>query len=142
MAGDGLEERPPKYAQDLDLSNLGMQEDPQKLLQEHRKPSSIDSDDIHSATVIGKPVPASKEVSTELNVDGQISNADYLENPTSRPESSLSHRSKPEHWHPSDRPDPEYVQAVLSPFFHADLSYEYDPTVAQLRLKRAFHQQD
>lgn len=76
------------------------------------------------------------------NNELEIPNADDLDNPPSRPESASSHQSKPDEWHPSDRPDPEYVQRMLAPFFQGDPFEPYDSGAALHRIKRAFHQQD
>lgn len=76
------------------------------------------------------------------NNELEIPNADDLDNPPSRPESASSHRSKPDEWRPSDRPDPEYVQRMLSPFFQGDPFEPYDSGAGLHRIKRAFHQQD
>ena len=59
-----------------------------------------------------------------------------------RPESTSSHRSKPEDWYPTDRPDPEYVYSMLCPFFQRDFHSPPSLPESRLRILRAFHQQD
>ena len=61
---------------------------------------------------------------------------------SSRRGSVSSHQSKPDEWHPSDQPDPDYVRSMLSPYFEGDPFEPSDPYTSIHRLKRAFRQQD
>ncbi|CAI6292946.1 unnamed protein product [Periconia digitata] len=71
-----------------------------------------------------------------LNVD------DDLSRPPSRTESVSSHRSKPDDWRPYDTPNPGWVRDMLLPLFNRDPFVDVAETNPDLRIKRAFHQQD
>ena len=57
-------------------------------------------------------------------------------------QSVSSHRSKPDDWRPFDRPDSNYVQAMLAPFFKCNPYDMPQPADCEHRFKRAFHQAD
>ena len=67
---------------------------------------------------------------------------DDLPRPPSRAETFSSHKSKPEDWQPYDTPNPEWVRGMLLPLFNRDPFMEMAETEPDLRIKRAFHQQD
>ncbi|KAF2434248.1 hypothetical protein EJ08DRAFT_497519 [Tothia fuscella] len=71
-----------------------------------------------------------------------LPNADDFDKTSSRPESVSSHRSEADDWHPSDRPDSEYVQAMLSRIFQGDPFEPHVPEESLHRITRAFHQAD
>lgn len=60
----------------------------------------------------------------------------------SRPSSALSHRSKPDYWHPSNRPDPSYVLKMLSSLFDTDFASKPAADQSRIRIMRAFNQRD
>lgn len=65
-----------------------------------------------------------------------------LPRPPSRAETFSSHKSKPEDWQPYDTPNPEWVRGMLLPLFNQDPFMEMAETEPDLRIKRAFYQQD
>jgi hypothetical protein len=67
---------------------------------------------------------------------------DDVSRPPSRTESTSSHRSKPEDWRPYDTPNAAWVRDMLLPLFDRDPFVDVAETNPDLRIKRAFHQQD
>ncbi|KAF2437467.1 hypothetical protein P171DRAFT_183392 [Karstenula rhodostoma CBS 690.94] len=67
---------------------------------------------------------------------------DDMSRPPSRTESISSHRSKPDDWRPYDTPNPAWVRDMLLPLFNRDPFLDSADTDQDLRIKRAFHQQD
>jgi hypothetical protein len=65
-----------------------------------------------------------------------------LSRPPSQTESISSHRSKPDDWRPYDTPNPAWVRDMLLPLFNRDPFVDVAETDPDLRIKRAFHQQD
>lgn len=69
-------------------------------------------------------------------------NLDDASRPPSRGESIGSHGSKPDDWRPYDMPNPEWVRLMLLPLFNRDPFMVSTKAGSDLRIKRAFHQQD
>jgi hypothetical protein len=67
---------------------------------------------------------------------------DDVSRPPSRTESISSHRSKPDDWRPYDTPNPAWVRDMLLPLFNRDPFLNLAEADLDLRIKRAFHQQD
>lgn len=65
-----------------------------------------------------------------------------LSRPPSRTESISSHRSMPDDWRPYDTSNPGWVRSMLLPLFNRDPFLEISQTNPDLRIMRAFHQQD
>ncbi|PVI08362.1 hypothetical protein DM02DRAFT_722633 [Periconia macrospinosa] len=90
----------------------------------------------HDYQEILQILPAHVDGARGLEVDDDFSR------PPSRAESVSSHRSKPDDWRPYDTPNPAWVRNMLLPLFNRDPFLDEAETSADLRIKRAFHQQD
>jgi hypothetical protein len=131
----GLDEAGPEVKVDAPADGVGLSMGPQPVeehvaLQEERvdaKTETTELEDNHSRHDKWNGQPDEDTAPPLVNDDAQ---------------SVSSHRSKPDDWRPFDRPDSNYVQAMLTPFFKCNPYDMPQPVDCEHRFKRAFHQAD
>jgi hypothetical protein len=123
------------------ISDIVHPPNPSKGPQDVVLPDGYIDDDL--TTHAQEPDPEEILTTPPDDVDGaRTLGIDDVSRPPSRTESTSSHRSKPEDWRPYDTPNAAWVRDMLLPLFDRDPFVDVAETNPDLRIKRAFHQQD